>query len=397
MTLPLAPTSISVNQINVELGLSGTAPAPINDAPFRTLAGLPTPASQLSWSDFYGKTASFTTVATCQPTAGGWYMGCTTACGVNYYLIAAPAAPVASGYIGGCFRCWGPNPACLPTGALNCCICVQLRVFAPLNPLGSPLGCNPTASFDGYCITKFIQTCPNYNPCAPLPAGCTYGFPMHNAINALTLGGFSDWYFPAITELQTLYCNTDRSWTCGVPGPTLCNMKSTGNQFPANIPLAINAPVPGSPGCWPYLGYVTWGGPVPTIPAPGSAMLNGLSNCNNGWNPINQPQAQTAMCPPQCLIPGLAPLSPLCVGTGVLSSTTQAGGQPQGIYNTAPSCIWLGYLNIRFDCRFNCANCAFPTPGARPAIPGVFPTGTPFNLYAVSSCQMTRAVRRVAI
>ena len=390
MTLPLAPTSISVNQINVELGLSGTAAAPINDTRFRTLAGIPTPASQLSWSDFYGKTASFTTVATCQPTAGGWYMGCTVACGVNYYLIAAPAA---GGYISGCFRCWGPSTACTPIGAPNCCICVQLRVMAPLTP-GSPLGCNPTASFDGYCITKFIQTCPGYNPCAPLPAGCFYAFPMHNQINGLTLGGFSDWYFPAITEVQTMYCNTDRSWACGAPG--VVNMKSTGNQFPANVPLAFAAvpPTAGAPGCWPYLGYVSWGGPVPNIPAPGTALLNGLSNCNNGWNPTGQSQSAVTMCPPPCLIPGTPPS--ICVPAGVLMATTQAGGQPQGMYNT-PTCIYLGYLTIRFDCRLQCNNCAMPSPGVPNPAPGVFPTGTLFSLTGAINCSFTRAVRRVAI
>jgi len=389
MTLPLAPTSISVNQINVELGLSGTAPAPINDARFRTLAGLPTPASQLSWSDFYGKTASFTTLATCQPTAGGWYMGCTIACGVNYYLIAAPSA---GGYVSGCLRCWGPVPT-----APNPCMCVQLRVFAPLTP-GSPLGCNPVASFDGYCITKFIQACPNYNPCAPLPAGCTYGYPMHNQINSLTLGGFSDWYFPSINEVQTLYCNTDWSWKCGAPGDV--NMKSTGNQFTATLMCVRNAPVIGSPGCWPYLGYVTYGGPTPCIPAPGSAYLQGLVNCNNGWNPTNLCNNSLYMCVPPAFIPG--GVSSATVRADWLQSTTGVGGQPQGMYNVGPTCIYLGYIATCQTNRFLCfnpssVNFTLPFPGVTNPAPGVWPTGTPYTQQPIISCMLTRAVRRVAI
>ena len=387
MTLPSAPSAISFNDISLELWCT-LQPFNLNDAFGRSVACLPTPNSTISLSNFYGKTAPTVTLGTCM--CGGWYMGCTTACGVNYYLIAAPAA---GGYISGCFRCWGPSTACTPIGAPNCCICVQLRVMAPLTP-GSPLGCNPTASFDGYCITKFIQTCPGYNPCAPLPAGCFYAFPMHNQINGLTLGGFSDWYFPAITEVQTMYCNTDRSWACGAPG--VVNMKSTGNQFPANVPLAFAAvpPTAGAPGCWPYLGYVSWGGPVPNIPAPGTALLNGLSNCNNGWNPTGQSQSAVTMCPPPCLIPGTPPS--ICVPAGVLMATTQAGGQPQGMYNT-PTCIYLGYLTIRFDCRLQCNNCAMPSPGVPNPAPGVFPTGTLFSLTGAINCSFTRAVRRVAI
>lgn len=52
MTLP-ASGPISFNQINVELGLSGTATGSLNDAAYRTLAGVPSGA--ISMSNFYGK------------------------------------------------------------------------------------------------------------------------------------------------------------------------------------------------------------------------------------------------------------------------------------------------------------------------------------------------------
>jgi hypothetical protein len=61
MTLPVSG-AISFNAINVELGVAGTTQANINQATYRTLAGVP--SGQISLSDFYGKsnraTASFT-------------------------------------------------------------------------------------------------------------------------------------------------------------------------------------------------------------------------------------------------------------------------------------------------------------------------------------------------
>lgn len=56
MALPSAPASISLNQVNVELGLSGTATISLNDAAVRDLFGVP--SGQISMSSGYGK-ASF--------------------------------------------------------------------------------------------------------------------------------------------------------------------------------------------------------------------------------------------------------------------------------------------------------------------------------------------------
>lgn len=53
MALPSAPASISLNDVNVELGLSGTATITLNDAAVRTLFGVP--SGQISMSDGYGK------------------------------------------------------------------------------------------------------------------------------------------------------------------------------------------------------------------------------------------------------------------------------------------------------------------------------------------------------
>jgi hypothetical protein len=56
MTLP-ASGPISFNAINVELGVAGTTTANINQASYRTLAGVP--SGTISLSNFYGKTNQF--------------------------------------------------------------------------------------------------------------------------------------------------------------------------------------------------------------------------------------------------------------------------------------------------------------------------------------------------
>jgi len=56
MTLPVSG-AISFNAINVELGVAGTTQASLNQASYRTLAGVPSGA--ISMSNFYGKTNAF--------------------------------------------------------------------------------------------------------------------------------------------------------------------------------------------------------------------------------------------------------------------------------------------------------------------------------------------------
>jgi hypothetical protein len=338
MTLPSAPASIGVDQINAELGFSPTACGPINDAPYRSLAGLPTPSGQISWSDFYGKSAVFGAIANCY--CGGWYMGCTTTSnGCIYYLVAAPATP---GYQFDFIRTGCPQ------------VCQNLPVFSP-----GPIGCNPTSSYDGYCLTKFIQTCPNYTP-VPVSAPLGYTYPLIAKINALTINGYADWYFPAATEDATMFCNADLAWRCGGP------MKTTGNQYSVCISQFGPAPNAYAPGAWPYLGYITG------CNAPGATGFGTGWNCNNGgWPSTGSTQYQAY---------------PVCtsITTNQYAAITQASGNPQGTMPT--SC---GLLIIGWDKRFWCSG-ATPCGGTN-----VWPMPVTFCSNQRCAQIATRAVRRV--
>ena len=322
MTLPTAPSAISFNDISLELFCSVQS-FNLNDSYGRCVVNLPAPNSTISLSNFYGKTAPISVLATC--VCGGWYMGCTTACGVNYYLLAAPATP---GYQYDYYRC-------------GCSVCANIPLMA-----GGPIGTNPTAAFDGYCITKYIQACPNYSQPSPVVFPVIQ-WPLINKVWNLSINGFSDWYLPAVSEIVTMFCNTDLTWKCGG-----C-MKSTGNQFPICGVSAVPAPSAAAPGCWPYLGYNL------AFPnAPGGILA---FCCNNAWNPgVWCYPGQTSICL-QCLV-----------------SATQASGNP--FVSTPTTCSQSG---INWLGRMWCSPAGWPAP----------PQWT-----AGQKCQviMTRAVRRVA-
>lgn len=55
MTLPVSPAPISLSQVAIELGGSGTATASLNDAGVRSLAGVP--SGEISLSTLYGKSS----------------------------------------------------------------------------------------------------------------------------------------------------------------------------------------------------------------------------------------------------------------------------------------------------------------------------------------------------
>ena len=345
MTLPVAPSSISMNEISLEL-FSAIQTYNLNDSAGRAMVNLPTVNSTISLSNFYGKTAPLTTIGTC--CYGGWYMGCTTACGQTYYLIASPATP---GYIYDYYR--STSPTCL----IN--VAASLPVFSP--PVG-PIGCNPVAQYDGYCLTKFIAACPGYNPC--VPCGTTAGpfsYPIFNQANLLNINTYSDWYIPAANELNTLYCNMDLAWKCGG------QMKATGNQFPTqNINCGLyTAPNAAAPGQWPYIGYTSFA-------APGICTYGLGWNCGNPWVAMGSPQGQ---------------LYPVCLQACAINITsTQASGVPTG--NLPTDCRTL-YQNFSF--RFYCTG-GYPAPQT-----GTITWPAPAFWSGVFRCSIngTRAVRRV--
>jgi len=67
--------AISINNINVELGVAGTTSASLNQASYRTLAGVPSGA--ISMSNFYGKSAGLSGSYTVSMSGGtqGVYIG----------------------------------------------------------------------------------------------------------------------------------------------------------------------------------------------------------------------------------------------------------------------------------------------------------------------------------
>ena len=62
MALPASPNTITMGQVNTELGLSATASISLNDAAVRTLAGVGGSGTIISMSDLHGKSAAAPTL-----------------------------------------------------------------------------------------------------------------------------------------------------------------------------------------------------------------------------------------------------------------------------------------------------------------------------------------------
>ena len=155
--------STADRSINCELGLSGTAQISLNDAAVRGLAGVPSGA--ISIDDFYGASAGPSTFG--EVFEGGYYMGTIVAASSSYFLMMAPNAT-------GCAFCaWKTSRTC------------------------SNVGSDANARVNGFCIT--YECLAN----ASHPAG---NWTATRSINA-----FSDWYLPALCELNQLFTNRGSS------------------------------------------------------------------------------------------------------------------------------------------------------------------------------------------
>lgn len=142
--------------VNCELGCSGTASINMNRADVRDLAERSSGCIRMS--DFYGKSSAPSSLG--ESYEGGFYMGTISAAGSCYYLIVAP-------------------------NSTGCACCQWKTTDSSTSGTGS--------GTDGYDNTY--------------PSLENSSHPAGNWTATRTIGGFSDWYLPAIDELQVFYDN----------------------------------------------------------------------------------------------------------------------------------------------------------------------------------------------
>lgn len=117
MAIAPAPASVSINQVNVEIGRAGTYNSNMNEIALRTLAGVSTTSGvSYSMDNFRGK-SSYTPMT---PNAGGDYVsGTSSTTGSSFWSGYVHVAP--TGGTGGYTYAWTvtSNPAGMTIGTLT--------------------------------------------------------------------------------------------------------------------------------------------------------------------------------------------------------------------------------------------------------------------------------------
>jgi len=155
--------STTGRSVNCELFRSGTASINMDEAEVRELANVP--SGSISMSDFYG--SSFfkepTIIGDCHPSWGGYYVGDND----GYHLFAAPEGATSR-------RVWSSD----------------------FVPLGAPV------QVPDQVLEEYDEGFENTNAIGSDPA-----FLAAYVTSVFSFSGYSDWYLPAINELEEMYRN----------------------------------------------------------------------------------------------------------------------------------------------------------------------------------------------
>lgn len=230
MTLPVG--TISMSQVNVELGQSATQIISLNDANVRSLAEVP--SGTISMSNLQGKSA---VPAIGQPWKGGFYAGKMSLSQnqvPTHYLIVSPRSTEVS-------LAYGP----------------LVDQFL-----------NASSEIDGLANTNTLAAM------GPQFAAATY-------CKSLTIGGFDDWYLPAIDEWVNMYWYLKPTTALNNAGSERTASTSAVPPQPFNTPNTPTAPAQTTAPLFQNLGAEYFGPPGYSYWT--STQVNSAGKWDNAW------------------------------------------------------------------------------------------------------------------